>query len=131
MIGEVVMSEKIFAMIFGAIFICIGIGYILYPRIILNDSKRIVGDIVNINTAVPETMKKNNSKWAVVRIKIDNKEHYSNLIQVPMEMNVGDKIEVKYDKNDPSKMCLSIRNSTGLMFFVIGTLIVLYGVFKK
>lgn len=76
-------------------------------------------------------MKKNNSKWAVVRIKIDNKEYYSNLIQVPMEMNVGDKIEVKYDKTDPSKMCLSIRNGTGLMFFVIGTLIVLYGVFKK
>lgn len=48
-----------------------------------------------------------------------------------MEMNVGDKIEVKYDKNDPSKMCLSIRNGTGLMFFVIGTLIVLYGVLKK
>lgn len=131
MIWEVVMSEKIFAMIFGAIFICIAIGYILYPKIILNDSKRIVGYIVDINTAVPETMKKNNSKWAVIRIEIDNKEYYSNLIQVPMEMNVGDKIEVKYDKNDPSKMCLSKRNGTGLMFFVIGILIVLYGVFKK
>ncbi|MBF1183326.1 MAG: hypothetical protein HXL95_03715 [[Eubacterium] sulci] len=125
------MGERFFSIIFGAIFICIGIGYILYPRIILNDSRQIVGDIVNVNTAVPETMKKNNSKWAVVRIKIDNKEYYSNLIQVPMEMNIGDRIEVKYDKNNPSNMCLSKRNGTGLMFFVIGILIVLYGIFKN
>ena len=93
------MGERFFSIIFGAIFICIGIGYILYPRIILNDSRQIVGDIVNVNTAVPETMKKNNSKWAVVRIKIDNKEYYSNLIQVPMEMNIGDRIEVKYSSH--------------------------------
>lgn len=125
------MGEKYFALIFGVIFICIGTGYIVYPMIMLNDSKQIIGDIVNIKTAVPETMKKNNSKWAVIRIKIDNQEYYSDFIQVPMEMNLGDKIEVKYDKNNPSKMCLAKRNRTGLMFLVIGIVVILYGIFKN
>lgn len=64
-----------------------------------------MGTIVQIQTAVPETMKKNNSKWATVSYKVGERTYTSqNRIQVSMSSMVGDQVLVQYDINQPSKL---------------------------
>lgn len=63
------------------------------------------GTIIKLSTAVPETMKKNNSKWAIMSYKIDGKTIISeNKIQVSMHSKVGDKVKIAYFKNNPGRL---------------------------
>lgn len=60
------------------------------------------GVIVETDTAVPETMKKNNSKWATIYYEVDGKMITSeNKVQVLMNNKVGDKIKIAYFINNP------------------------------
>ena len=74
--------------------------------IILKKRNRIcktTGRIVDVSTLAAETMKVYNSKWALVMYSVDGKTITSqNRIVVPMSSNVGDSVEIQYDRDNPN-----------------------------
>lgn len=61
------------------------------------------GHIVDIYTVAAETMKVYNSKWALVMYRVDGKTITSqNRIVVPMSSNIGDSVEIQYDRDNPN-----------------------------
>ena len=61
------------------------------------------GHIVDIYTVAAETMKVYNSKWALVMYRVDGKMITSqNRIVVPMSSNIGDSVEIQYDRDNPN-----------------------------
>ena len=61
------------------------------------------GHIVDIYTVAAETMKVYNAKWALVMYRVDGKTITSqNRIVVPMSSNIGDSVEIQYDRDNPN-----------------------------
>ncbi len=118
-----------FALIFGCLFLIVGLGYFLYPLLMIKEGISTKGIITKVETAIPNKIAKNNSKWAIIKIIIDDKEYFSKFIQVNMSKNIGENIEVIYEKNNPSKMCLKNRFGISIIFLIIGILLVFYGLF--
>ena len=68
---------------------------------------KAIGHIVDISTVAAETMKVYNSKWALVMYSVDGKTITSqNRIVVPMSSNVGDSVEIQYDRVNPSVLIM-------------------------
>ena len=64
---------------------------------------KAAGHIVDISTTAAETMKVYNSKWALVMYSVDGKTITSqNRIVVPMASNIGDSVEIQYDRDNQS-----------------------------
>ena len=74
--------------------------------ILLKKRNRIcktTGRIVDVSTLVAETMKVYNSKWALVMYSVDGRMITSqNRIVVPMSSNVGDPVDIQYDRDNPN-----------------------------
>ena len=74
--------------------------------ILLKKRNRIcktTGRIVDVSTLAAETMKVYNSKWAVVMYSVDGRMITSqNRIVVPMSSNVGDPVDIQYDRDNPN-----------------------------
>ena len=74
--------------------------------IILLKKNRIcktTGRIVDVSTLAAETMKVYNSKWALVMYSVDGRMITSqNRIVVPMSSNVGDPVDIQYDRDNPN-----------------------------
>ncbi len=78
--------------------------------------------IIHTETAVPEAMKKNNSRWAMVRFRVDGKEYISSSsIQVSMSASVGDQIRIAYYKDNPREIFTPSLKKASISF-VIGIL---------
>lgn len=61
------------------------------------------GRIVDVSTLAAETMKVYNSKWALVMYSVDGRMITSqNRIVVPMSSNVGDPVDIQYDRDNPN-----------------------------
>ena len=73
--------------------------------ILLKKRNRIcktTGRIVDVSTLAAETMKVYNSKWALVMYSVDGRMITSqNRIVVPMSSNVGDPVDIQYDRDNP------------------------------
>lgn len=84
------------------------------------------GVIVETNTVVPETMKKNNSKWATIYYDVNGKMITSeNKIQVSMNNKVGDKVKIAYFINNPAKLFTgSLKKSVIFLIVAIISFIV-------
>lgn len=64
--------------------------------------KKAIGTVVNSRTVMPENCRKNNSKWAKVCFVVEGKKYTSeNFIQVSMAKQVGSKVKIKYDIENP------------------------------
>ena len=64
---------------------------------------KTTGNIVDISTLAAETMKVYNSKWALVMYSVDGQMITSqNRIVVPMSSNIGDPVDVQYDRDNPN-----------------------------
>lgn len=64
---------------------------------------KTIGNIVDISTLAAETMKVYNSKWALVMYSVDGQMITSqNRIVVPMSSNIGDPVDVQYDRDNPN-----------------------------
>ena len=125
-------KKDIFTRILRIIFIIIGVGYGIYPKLKIRNSSKAFGRITDIKTAVNKEMKKNNSKYAFIEIIIDGKNYISEKrIQVEMYSEVGDEVEVLYDKDNPSNMALGKRKFKTIVFIGIGLFIVFYKVIEK
>ena len=74
--------------------------------ILLKKRNRIcktTGRIVDVSTLAAESMKVYNSKWALVMYSVDGKTITSQTrIVVPMSSNVGDSVEIQYDRDNPN-----------------------------
>ena len=74
--------------------------------ILLKKRNRIcktTGRIVDVSTLAAETMKVENSKWALVMYSVDGRMITSqNRIVVPMSSNVGDPVDIQYDRDNPN-----------------------------
>lgn len=74
--------------------------------ILLKKRNRIcktTGRIVDVSTLAAETMKVYNSKWALVMYSVDGRMITSqNRIVVPMSSNVGDPMDIQYDRDNPN-----------------------------
>lgn len=74
--------------------------------ILLKKRNRIcktTGRIVDVSTLAAETMKAYNSKWALVMYSVDGRMITSqNRIVVPMSSNVGDPVDIQYDRDNPN-----------------------------
>ena len=74
--------------------------------ILLKKRNRIcktTGRIVDVSTLAAETMKVYNSKWALVMYSVDGRMISSqNRIVVPMSSNVGDPVDIQYDRDNPN-----------------------------
>ena len=109
----------------GSMFLLIGFGHWLIPKITMKNPISTKGIIISTDTAVTERMKKNNSKWASLEIYIQGKSYISSRkLQVSMNNKIGDSIEVIYDKNDPESMVIEKRNHIVIMFVFIGIMLI-------
>ena len=74
--------------------------------ILLKKRNRIcktTGRIVDVSTLAAETMKVYNSKWALVMYSVHGRMITSqNRIVVPMSSNVGDPVDIQYDRDNPN-----------------------------
>lgn len=74
--------------------------------ILLKKRNRIcktTGRIVDVSTLAAETMKVYNSKWTLVMYSVDGRMITSqNRIVVPMSSNVGDPVDIQYDRDNPN-----------------------------
>ena len=89
--------------------------------ILLKKRNRIcktTGRIVDVSTLAAETMKVYNSKWALVMYSVDGRMITSqNRIVVPMSSNVGDPVDVQYDRDNPN--VLISQNPKRFIVFMI------------
>ena len=78
----------------------------------------------------PETAKARNSKWAKVSYTVDGKTYQSeNRVQVPMALQVGSTVKVRYDKLNPGKL-YSFSLLRIVISFLIAAVCIFTAVFK-
>ncbi|MBR4435390.1 MAG: hypothetical protein IKS90_04755 [Clostridia bacterium] len=79
---------------------------------------KTTGRIVDVSTIAAETMKVYNSKLALVMYSVDGRMVTSqNRIAVPMSSNVGDPLDIRYDRDNPS--VLSVQSHKRFIVFII------------
>ena len=79
---------------------------------------KTTGNIVDISTLAAETMKVYNSKWALVMYSVDGRMITSqNRIVVPMSSNVGDPVDIQYDRDNPN--VLIFQNPKRFIVFML------------
>lgn len=123
---------NLFVIIIGCIFFIIGAYYWIIPKLSIKDPKSTRGIIILTDTAVPEQMKKNNSRWAFIEINIDGERYISGKrLQVPMHNKIGDFIEVIYDEKNPENMVIQKRAHIVIIFVFIGIMLITYEVYLK
>ena len=87
---------------------------------------KTTGSIVDISTLVAESMKVYNSKWALVMYSVDGKTITSqNRIVVSMSSNIGDSVEIQYDRDNPNVLIMqSTKRFIVFMLCSVMTLII-------
>lgn len=123
-------NDTIFLSVIAAAALCFGLINCVQFLLKRNRTAQTTGTIISIKMPNPETAKARNSKWAKVSYKADGKTYQSqNRIQVPMALQVGSTVKVRYDKFNPEKLY-----SFSLLRIVISILIaavcILAAIFK-
>ena len=127
------MKESAQAILLFGVVAMFSLIYSAYQYISLMMNKKLIryttAVIIDTSTVVPETMKKNNSRWATVRFVIDEKEYVSSRrIQVSMNACVGDVIKIAYFKDNPSELFTASLQKSGV-FFIIGIVCMLIALY--
>ena len=117
------MEQNAQAIVFFGVVAAFFIVYSAYQYISFMMNKELISytmaTIIDTNTALPETMEKNNSRWAVVSFRVDGKEYISSSrIQVSMNNSVGDQIRIAYYKDNPSDLFTSSLKKAGISFVI-------------
>ena len=123
-------NDTIFLSVIAAAALCFGLINCVQFLLKRNRTAQTTGTIISIKMPNPETAKARNSKWAKVSYKADGKTYQSqNRIQVPMALQVGSTVKIRYDKFNPEKLY-----SFSLLRIVISILIaavcILSAIFK-
>ncbi len=92
-------NDSIFLYIIAAIALCFGLINCIQFLLKRNKTAQTTGTIISIKMPNPQTAKARNSKWAQVSYMVDGKSYQSqNRVQVPMALQVGSTVKVRYDK---------------------------------
>ena len=92
---------------------------------------KAAGHIVDISTTAAETMKVYNSKWALVMYSVDGKTITSqNRIVVPMASNIGDSVEIQYDRDNPNVL-ISQSPKRFILFMLCAVMALIIAMFLK
>ena len=98
-------NDTIFLYIITAIALCYGLINCIQFLLKRNMTAQTTGTIISIKMPNPETAKARNSKWAKVSYMVDGKSYQSqNRVQVPMALQEGATVKVRYDKCNPEKL---------------------------
>ncbi len=98
-------NDTIFLYITAAIALCFGLINCIQFLLKRNKTAQTTGTIISIRMPNPETAKARNSKWAQVSYMVGEKSYQSqNRVQVPMALQVGSTVKVRYDKLNPEKL---------------------------
>lgn len=98
-------NDTIFLYIIATIALCFGLINCIQFLLKRNKTAQTTGTIISIKMPNPETAKARNSKWAQVSYTVDGKSYQSqNRVQVPMALQVGSTVKVRYDKLNPEKL---------------------------
>ncbi len=98
-------NDTIFLYIIAAIALCFGLINCIQFLLKRNKTAQTTGTIISIKMPNPETTKARNSKWAQVSYTVDGKSYQSqNRVQVPMALQVGSTVKVRYDKLNSEKL---------------------------
>lgn len=98
-------NDTIFLYIIAAIAMCFGLINCIQFLLKRNKTAQTTGTIISIKMPNPETAKARNSKWAKVSYTVEGKSYQSqNRVQVPMALQVGSTVKVRYDKFNPEKL---------------------------
>jgi uncharacterized membrane protein SpoIIM required for sporulation len=92
--------------------------------------KETEGRIVNIEYVLPEIMMHRNAKLATFEYFVDGRRYISeNSIKMPLSANIGDIIDIKYFKDNPSilytktKMYFYLSILTSFICLLLGLII--------
>lgn len=102
----------------------------MLEKIKIKNPKTVKGRITKIDITINEETKKNNSKFATVEINVKGKTYISDKsIQVSMNKEVGDIVDIVYEKDRPSNMVLKNRKCITIMFILLGVFLIGYEIF--
>lgn len=123
-------NDTIFLYIIAGTALCFGLINCILFLLKRNKTAQTTGTIISIKMPNPETAKARNSKWAQVSYTIDGKSYQSqNRVQVPMALQVGSTVKVRYDKFNPEKL-YSFSISRIAISILIAAVCILAAVFK-
>ncbi len=98
-------NDTIFLYIIAAAALCFALINCIQFLMMRNKTAQTTGTIISIKMPNPETAKVRNSKWAIVSYMADGRTYQSqNRIQVPMALQVGATVKIRYDKFNPEKL---------------------------
>ena len=95
-------NDTLFLYIIAGTALCFGLINCIQFLLKRNKTAQTTGTIISVKMPNPETAKARNSKWAQVSYTVDGKSCQSqNRVQVPMTLQVGSTVKVRYDKFNP------------------------------
>lgn len=98
-------NDAIFLSVIAAVALCFGLINCMQFVLKRNRTAQTTGTIISIKMPNPETAKARNSKWAIVSYTVDGKTYQSqSRVQVPMALQVGSTVKVRYDRLSPEKL---------------------------
>lgn len=98
-------NDSIFLYMIAGAALCFGLINGIQFLLKRNRTAQTDGTIISIRMPNSGTAKARNSKWAKVSYMVDGKSYQSqNRIQVPMALQVGSTVKVRYDKFNPEKL---------------------------
>ena len=98
-------NDAIFLYIIAGAALCFGVMNCLQFLLKINKTAQTTGTIISVKMPNPETAKARNSKWAKISYSVDGKSYQSqNRVQVPMALQVGATVKIRYDKLNPEKL---------------------------
>ena len=98
-------NDAIFLYIIAGAALCFGVMNCLQFLLKRNKTAQTTGTIISVKMPNPETAKARNSKWAKISYSVDGKSYQSqNRVQVPMALQVGATVKIRYDKLNPEKL---------------------------
>lgn len=124
-------NDTIFLYSIAAIALCFGLINCFQFLLKRNKTAQTNGTIISIKMPNLDTAKARNSKWAEVAYTVDGKYYQSqNRIQVPMALQVGSTVKVRYDKFHPEKLyCFSLLRIA--IAIIIAAICILAAIFKR
>ncbi|MSS77133.1 hypothetical protein FYJ26_01625 [Anaerococcus sp. WCA-380-WT-2B] len=121
--------EKQFIYISATILLILGLVDFGRSYILRNNTDYTSGKIISIWQPNPKSVKKGNSKWAKFKYSVNGKIYVSkNKIQVPMNMQIGDRMKIKYSKKDHEKI-YSFSLKRAIMLCIVSAMLFIVGKF--
>lgn len=77
------------------------------------------GTVMKVRTVAPETVQKNNSKWALISYRVNGRSYISGkYVQIPMACQIGSRIKVCCNKENPKEVYVPSFRRAGISLAV-------------